>query len=140
MKYVKFLFLLSIYSIVCRTSLYKNSFLPPVVDEWNLIPQNIRDLESVSRFKDYLNIEKLIPNKLFLVGKRHFQIIHARLRNECSSLKHHLFIRKIVESPLCVCGAVEKYQHYFFECPLKYVTSFFVTIFLCSRSKCSPLW
>ena len=108
----------SLYGIACRTSLYKKSFLPSVVDEWNLLPQNIRDLESVSSFKDYFNIDRPIPNKLFLVGKRRFHIIHARLRNECSSLKHHLFIRKIVESPLCVCGAVETNQHYFFECPL----------------------
>ena len=100
------------------TSLYKNSFLPSVVGEWNLLPQNIRDLESVSSFKDYLNIDKPIPNELFLVAKRRFQIIHARLRNECSSLKHHLLIRKIVETPLCVCGAVETNQHCFFECPL----------------------
>ena len=101
----------NLYSITCRTSLYKNSFLPSVVDERNLLPQNIKDLESVSSFKDYLNIDKPIPNKLFLVGKRRFQIIHARLRNKCSSLKHH--IRKIVESPLCVCGAVKTNQHYF---------------------------
>ena len=86
----------NLYSIACRTSLYKNSFLPSVVDEWNLLPQSIRDLESVSSFKDYLNIDKLIPNKLFSVGKRRFQIIHARLRNKCSSLKHHLLIRKIM--------------------------------------------
>ena len=88
----------NLYSIACRTSLYKNSFLPSAVDGWNLIPQNIRDLESVSSFKDYLNIDKPIPNKLFLVAKRCFQIIHAKLRNECSSLKHHLFTRKIYYS------------------------------------------
>ena len=108
----------NLYSIACSTSLYKDSFIPSVVDEWNLLPQNIRDLESVSSFKDYLNIDKAIPNKLFLTGKRRFQIIHARLRNECSSLKHHLFIRKIVESPLCVCGAGETNRHYLFECLL----------------------
>ena len=40
----------NLYSIACRTSLYKSSFLPLVVYEWNLLPQNIRDLESVSSF------------------------------------------------------------------------------------------
>ena len=72
-------------------------------------------LESVSNIKHYLNIGKPNPNKLFFVGKRRFQIIHTRLRNECSSLEHHLFIRNIVDSPLCV---LETNQHYFFECPL----------------------
>ena len=71
---------INLYSTACRTSLYKDLFLPLVVDEWNLLPQNIRDLESVSSFKDCLNIDKPIPNKLFLVGKRRLQIIHARLR------------------------------------------------------------
>ena len=108
----------NLYSIACRTNLYKNSFLPSVVDEWNSIPQDIRNLASVSSFKNYLNIDRPIPNQLFFVGKRRFQIIHARLRNECSSLKHHLFMRNIVESPLCVCGAIETNQHYFFECPV----------------------
>ena len=107
----------NIFNIACRTNLY-NSFLPSVVDEWNLLPQEIRNLESVSNFKHYLNIGKPNPNKLFFVGKRRFQIIRARLRNECSSLKHHLFIRNIVDSPFCVCGALETNQHYFFECPL----------------------
>ena len=32
----------NLYSIACRTRLYKNSFLPSVVDEWNLLPQNMR--------------------------------------------------------------------------------------------------
>ena len=78
----------NIYNIACRTNLYKNSFLPSVVDEWNLLPQEIRNLESVSNFKHYLNIGKPNPTKLFFVGKRRFQIIHARPRNECSSLEH----------------------------------------------------
>ena len=95
----------NIYNIACRTNLYKNSFLPSVVDEWNLnfLPQEISNSKSVSKFKHYLNIGKLNPNKLFFVGKRRFQSIHARLRNECSSLKHHLFIRNILETN----------QHYF---------------------------
>ena len=37
---------------------------------------------------------------------------------KCSSLKHHLLIWKIAESPLCVCGAVETNRHYLIECPL----------------------
>ena len=126
----------NLYSIACRTSLYKDSFLPSVVDEWNLLPQNIRDLESVSCFKDCLNIDKPIQNKLFLVGKKRFQIIHARLRNECSSHKHHLFIRKIVESPLTVITFLMS----FIPKRKKYLTSFFVTFFLCSRFKWTRLW
>ena len=76
----------NIYNMACRTNLYKNSLLPSVVDEWNLLPQEIRNLEFDYNFNHYLNIGKPNPNKLFFVGKRRFQIIHARLRNECSPL------------------------------------------------------
>ena len=65
----------NVYNTACMTNLYKNSFLPSVVDEWNLLPQQIRNLESVSNFKHYLNIGKPNPNKLFFVGKRRFQML-----------------------------------------------------------------
>ena len=48
----------NVYNIACRTNLYKNSFLPSVVDEWNLLSQEIRNLESVSNFKHYFNISR----------------------------------------------------------------------------------
>ena len=32
------------------------------------------------------------------------QILHARLRLECSSLNHHLYRKNLVESPLCACS------------------------------------
>ena len=44
------------------------------------------------------------------------QIIHTRLRNNCSDLKQHLFWKNIVASPICRCGEVESNTHYFFEC------------------------
>ena len=40
----------------------------------------------------------------FYVGSRLDQILHARLRMKCSSLKEHLFLKNIEPSPLCVCG------------------------------------
>ena len=65
-------------TIVCRTNLYKKSCLPSVVEKWNSIPQDIRNLDSLSCFKRYLDINRPYPNKLFFIGQRHLQILHTR--------------------------------------------------------------
>ena len=44
------------------------------------------------------------------------QIHHSRLRTNCSSLTSHLFSKNIIDSPLCICGAIEDTRHYLFEC------------------------
>ena len=49
-------------------------------------------------------------------GKRVGQIYHVRLRTNCSSLNEHLFSKNIIDSPLCVCGAVEDTNHFLFNC------------------------
>ena len=103
-------------NIVCRTSLYRNSFLPSAVNAWNSLPQATRESDSPSSFKLLLNIHKPTPCKLYFYGERKMQIIHTRLRNNCSDLKQHLFWKNIVASPLCRCGEVESNTHYFFEC------------------------
>ena len=38
-------------TIACRTSLYSNSFLPAVINEWNNLPDEIKNAESLSSFK-----------------------------------------------------------------------------------------
>ena len=103
-------------NIVCRTSLYRNSFLPSAVNAWNSLPQATRESDSLSSFKRLLNIDKPTPCKLYFYGERKMQIIHTRLRNNCSDLKQHLFWKNFVASTLCRCGEVESNTHYFFEC------------------------
>ena len=103
-------------TIACRTSLYSNSFLPAVINDWNYLPDEIRNAESLSSFKYCLNLDKPIPNKLFFFGDRKMQVIHTRLCNRCSSLNEHLYSKKLVHSPLCRRGSVESTQHYFLDC------------------------
>ena len=67
-------------------------------------------------FKYRLNVDKPIPNKPFCFGHRKMQVIHARLRNRCSSLNEHLYLKKLVQSPLCRFSEVESKQHYFCDC------------------------
>ena len=76
-----------------------------------------QDLKADNAFKYRLNIDKPSPNKLYFFGDRKTHIIRARLRNKCSRLNEHLYLKYIVQSPFCICGSVESTFHYFFECP-----------------------
>ena len=106
----------NLQGITCRTNLYLNSFLPSVVTDWNALPIDVRNVDSLSAFKRYINRDKPNPNKLYFFGERKIQVIHARLRTKCSSLHQHLYFRNLIDSPLCDCGKIESNQHYFFEC------------------------
>ena len=68
-------------NVVCRTSLYMNSFLSSAVNAWNSMPLATRETDSLSSFKRLLNIDKPTPCKLYFYGERKMQIINARLRN-----------------------------------------------------------
>ena len=105
-------------NVACRTVQYSKSFIPSVIDAWNLLSQEVKDAESIDSFKCLLNRDKPKPNKLFLYGERRVQVLHARLRNDCSSLNQHLFSRSIIDSPLCRCGISETTNHYLMICPL----------------------
>ena len=104
-------------NIPCRTSFYKNSFLPAVISDWNSLTDDMKSAETLTAFKYRLNLGKPVPKQLYFYGDRKIQIIHARLRNRCSSLNHHLYVKKIVQSPLCTCGSVESTEHFFLQCP-----------------------
>ena len=53
----------------------------------------------------------------FNIGSRKEQIIFARLRLECSSLKDHLFQKNIIDSGLCTFGKIETTAHCLLQCP-----------------------
>ena len=46
---------------------------------------------------------------------RESQILHARIRLECSSLNHHLFQKNLISSSLCTCGLPET-SHFLLFC------------------------
>ena len=100
-------------TINARTTLYYQSFLPSVVREWNSLPENQRNVPTISSFKRCLNQNKRTVPSHFYVGHRKLQILHTRLRTKCSSLNYDLFIKNIVDSPLCRCGKVENAEHFF---------------------------
>ena len=99
-----------------NSQLYYNSVLPSVVRNWNELPHTTRNAPSISAFKRSLNSTLIGVTLFYLDGKRIGQIYHSRLRMDCSSLNYHLFSKKIIGSPLCICGRPETAKHYFFDC------------------------
>ena len=72
----------------CRTNIYKKSFLPTTVSEWNAFPIDIRNLETLRASNNLLDREKLQPNRLFFFwGERKVYVIQTRIHKKCSSLK-----------------------------------------------------
>ena len=103
--------------VYARTSLYYNSFLPSVVRDFNSLPANIRSANTIVTFKKLLFANKHSVPSFFNHGTRKQQVLHARLRTNCSSLANDLYTKNILDSPNCSCGQVETTTHYFLRCP-----------------------
>ena len=101
-----------------NSNLFSDSFFPSTIKAWNSLPNEVREMTSVSAFKNYLNRNKLQSPYYFHAGSRLGQILHARLRMQCSFLHADLYRKNIVESPSCQhCGGFESAYHLFFICP-----------------------
>ena len=98
--------LIILKKIILVTTLYYNSFLPSTLRARHEVPGKAKQSDSVNAFKRFLNKDKSHILKHFYVGKRKkTQILHTRLRTNCSSLNLDLFMRNISDSPLCQCGS-----------------------------------
>ena len=61
------------------------SFLPSTVNQWDILPEYIRNASGISSFKSLLNSYFCKKgNELFNFGKRKYNIIHCQLRNNAS--------------------------------------------------------
>ena len=100
-----------------RTNSYLSSFLPSTVRDWNNLPPEIAQSDSVASFKYNLNRDRTHVPKYLYSGNRHVQVLHTRLRTQCSALNHDLFKKNISDTPLCRCGSIENTHHFFFKCP-----------------------
>ena len=105
-----------IHTIRSNTSLYHNPFLPSTLRQWNSLPIEVRQLNTLSSFKTFLKKDLQSVPTCYYCGSRKAQILHARERTGCSSLNMDLFHKNITESPLCRCESIEDTQHYFFHC------------------------
>ena len=102
--------------IPCKTKLYSDSFIPATIRQWNTLPQSARNALSLQVFKTKLQTQKHKSTINYNSGARINQILHCRLRLGCSSLKHDLYRKNIINSPLCTSGQVETQTHYLLHC------------------------
>ena len=107
----------NIRTVQCHSELYYKSFLPSAIRIWNSLPEDTRNMTSTS-LKSHLNSNLDPPPRYYYEGPRLAQVYHSRLRTNCSSLNQHLHSKKIVPSPLCLCGSVEDTKHFLLTCPL----------------------
>ena len=100
-----------------NSRLYFDSFLPSTIREWNNLPADVKSAQTLTSFK--YKFERNTPKipKYYFFGDRGNQILHTRLRTECSTLKFHLYRRNFIPEPYCTCGAVENTSHFLFKCP-----------------------
>ena len=80
-----------IQTIPARTNLYYTSFLPSAIREWNSLPLDIRNSDSLYSFNRNLNNRDRFVPKYYYSGNRKLQILHTRLRTGRSSLNQDLF-------------------------------------------------
>jgi hypothetical protein len=68
-------------------------------------PDNIRLSSSIQALKYSLKSNISSIPFYYYTGSRLGQILHSRLRMQCSSLNQHLYRKNIVDSPNCICGS-----------------------------------
>ena len=73
--------------------------------------------DPILQFNRYLNRNNVIIPSYFYKGIRKAQVLHTRLRTNCSALNHHLFSKNIVDTSLRSCGSIENNFHFLFNCP-----------------------
>ena len=102
--------------IHCNTQLYRDSFLPSTIRDWNALSSSSKNSTTYRSFKGSLLRPRTTCKPFYNVGNRQGQILHTRLRLGCSSLNYDLHRRSLVESPLCSCGLQETVSHYLLAC------------------------
>ena len=105
-----------IHNVFAHAKYHYNSFFPSAIREWNNLPVEVQCAASVASFNYMLNRNMITIPKYYYFGERKLQILHTRLRLNCSSLNSDLFSKSMVNSPLCTCGSVENAEHFLLKC------------------------
>ena len=77
--------------------------------------QEVKSCYSINFIMHQLQKTKTVPEHYY-TGRRKAQILHTRLKTNCSALNIDLFTRNVADSLLCHCGSIEDTQHFFFHC------------------------
>ncbi|MFZ2540040.1 MAG: reverse transcriptase domain-containing protein, partial [Oscillospiraceae bacterium] len=108
----------------CRTTKFKKSFFPSSISEWNDLNCEFDVLESLSKFRKYLNIKFEYDNRFIdynMITGTGTKIV-TQMRLGLSDLKGQLFSYNLEENPFCThcLTEIESVAHFFLKCG-KYV-------------------
>ena len=108
----------------CRTDLFKYSFFPYAIVEWNKLDVTVRNAKSFLIFKNLLlKIGRPIQNSVFKIHDPLGIKLLTRLRVGLSHLNEHRFRHNFQDclNPLCSCSLeVESNIHFFLHCQILY--------------------
>ena len=93
--------------LLCRTEIFKNSFLPYTINEWNKLDPEIRRIDSCEGFrKKLLRFIKPTENKAFSIYDPLGINFLNRLRVDFNHLNEHKFRHNFTDTlnPLCSCS------------------------------------
>jgi hypothetical protein len=99
-----------------RLSTYQQSYFPSTIKLWNTLDLNLHQLPTLPSFKSKLQQKYFQPKTVpsyFSFGDRYLSVLHARLRNKCSSLNSDLFKSNLVPSASCSCGSKNECSEHF---------------------------
>ena len=99
-----------------RLSIFQQSLFPSTTMLWNLLDLRICQLSTFESFKYKLKqhyYKNAKPPSYYNIGNRHLNILHTRIRNNCSALHNDLFHANLIHSPSCSCGySTENAEHF----------------------------
>ena len=102
--------------------MFKNSFSPSTIIEWNNLDPNLRNSDTYGTFKNaILNFIRPSLNSVFHCHNPQGIKFLTRLGLDLSHLLEHEFKHRIQDSlnPFCKCGAkVESTSHFLLHCPI----------------------
>ena len=107
--------------IKTRTARYKDSFFPFCCSQWNLLDMQLRELPSISSFKNALaRFYRPTPSMVYNVHHPKGMVLLNRLRVGFSHLKEHKFRHNFQDTidPFCNCStnSIETSEHYLLHC------------------------
>ena len=82
----------NIFNIKTRSNIFRNSFFPSAITEWNKLDREIRNSDSLNVFKlSLLKFVRPITNSVFETNKPYGLILLTKLRLGLSHLLYHKF-------------------------------------------------
>ena len=93
-------------------------FFSSTIRWWNSLDPNFKSIQTTSKLKQTLRANLFKVSNYYLLGSTKCNIIHTRLKHQCSSLGADLCRANIINDPSCACACpLEDAIHYLLECP-----------------------